>query len=278
VTVNDARQLKGWPYELFILLVSILSVVNLIVVAIWSLAPGGLGSAGEVIVLMDLVVTPIFLFDFLFRLLSAPSRATYFVRGFGWLDLAATFPLLRLLRVVAIIRVARAMNAYGRMRVAESLDDARAVTTFLLTAFMVLVVVEVAGASIFAAEMGAPNANIVNAGDAIWWGLVTITTVGYGDEYPVTAAGRVIGTFLLIAGIALFSVLTGFIANAFLTPRRLRSARRLHGEQATAFDELRQMLVEQDRRSDEMRRKLDDLERTYRLIQADSSTESTEQG
>jgi len=143
---------------------------------------------------------------------------------------------------------------------------------------MVLVVVEVAGASIFAAEMGAPNANIVNAGDAIWWGLVTITTVGYGDEYPVTAAGRVIGTFLLIAGIALFSVLTGFIANAFLTPRRLRSARRLHGEQATAFDELRQMLVEQDRRSDEMRRKLDDLERTYRLIQADSSTESTEQG
>jgi voltage-gated potassium channel len=278
VTVNDARQLKGWPYELFILLVSILSVVNLIVVAIWSLAPSGMGSAGEVILLMDLVVTPIFLFDFLFRLLSAPSGATYFVRGFGWLDLAATFPVLRLLRVVAIIRVARAMNAYGRMRVAESLDDARALTTFLLTAFMVLVVVEVAGASIFAAEMGAPNANIVNAGDAIWWGLVTITTVGYGDEYPVTSAGRVIGSFLLIAGIALFSVLTGFIANAFLTPRRLRSARRLEGEQATAFDELRQMLVEQDRRSDEMRRKLDDLERTYRLIQADSSTESTEQG
>ena len=67
-------------------------------------------------------------------------------------------------------------------------------------------------------EHDAPGANITTAGDAIWWGLVTITTVGYGDQYPVTQSGRVIGTFLLFAGIALFSVLTGFIANAFLAP------------------------------------------------------------
>ena len=70
-------------------------------------------------------------------------------------------------------------------------------------------VLEVAGATIFAVEGGDPAANIQSPGDALWWGLVTITTVGYGDQYPVTVGGRLIGAILLFAGIALFSVLTG---------------------------------------------------------------------
>ena len=70
------------------------------------------------------------------------------------------------------------------------------------------------------AESGIAGANIKTPSDALWWGYVTITTVGYGDRYPVTLPGRIIGIFLLTAGVALFSVFTGFIANAFLTPRR----------------------------------------------------------
>ena len=68
-------------------------------------------------------------------------------------------------------------------------------------------------------ESANPDRSIKNASDAIWWGFVTVTTVGYGDRLPVTDAGRVIGTILLFAGIALFSVLAGIIANAFLAPR-----------------------------------------------------------
>ena len=100
----------------------------------------------------------------------------------------------------------------------QPIRRARASATFLLTIFLVILVLEVTGASVYYAEAPDPNANITTAGDAIWWGLVTITTVGYGDQYPVTELGRIIGTFLLFAGIALFSVLTGFIANAFLAP------------------------------------------------------------
>lgn len=57
------------------------------------------------------------------------------------------------------------------------------------------------------------------AGDALWYLVATMSTVGYGDLYPVTDAGRLIGT-LIIVGVAVFGTLTGFLANAFLAPRR----------------------------------------------------------
>jgi voltage-gated potassium channel len=62
------------------------------------------------------------------------------------------------------------------------------------------------------------QSNIKTPGDALWWSLATITTVGYGDRYPVTAEGRVIAVMLMISGAALFSTFTAFIATYFLQP------------------------------------------------------------
>jgi voltage-gated potassium channel len=96
------------------------------------------------------------------------------------------------------------------------------------------------------AEEGADDANILTASDALWWSYVTITTVGYGDRYPVTNLGRNIGVAVLTIGVGLFGVLTGFLANLFLSPRRGRK----HESPASApdlrleIDELRGLIAE----------------------------------
>jgi voltage-gated potassium channel len=61
-----------------------------------------------------------------------------------------------------------------------------------------------------------PECNIKNAEDALWWACTTITTVGYGDRYPITTEGRIVGVFLMMAGVGLFGTFTGFIASWFM--------------------------------------------------------------
>jgi voltage-gated potassium channel len=253
-----SRRLKGTAYELFMLLLSILSIANAVIV----LFSGGVGR--DVVLVMEAAITPLFLFDFLYRLGTAPSRAGYLVRDWGWADLVAVSPMLRIFRVFRIRSVVRGLRSMGRERLAADLYVARAQATFLFTIFLVIVVVEFAGIAQLYVEHGYPGANIVTAGDAIWWGLVTITTVGYGDQYPVSPAGRVVGAFLLFAGIALFSVLTGFIANQFLAPDRPRRiGRRLDpGTPAAQFAELHRMLHEHDRQVLQIRAKLEEIERS----------------
>jgi voltage-gated potassium channel len=254
------RELKAVGYEVFILLLSILSVFNLVFTAIGTFADRGGGPALDVVFAMDTIITPFFVFDFFYRLLTASSRTGYFFRGWGWADLLAVIPMFRIFRVFRIIRVVRLLGAYGPRRFLADLIEARAAATFLLTIFLVILVLEVAGASIYYAEQGDPAANIGSAGDAIWWGLVTITTVGYGDRYPVTPEGRVIGVFLLLAGIGLFSVLTGFIANIFLAPPAKPRVAPPPDDPRAAIVAVRALLAEQEERVAAIRHHLDQLE------------------
>lgn len=71
-----------------------------------------------------------------------------------------------------------------------------------------------------AVERASPEANIRTAADAVWYTYVTITTVGYGDRYPVTETGRVMGLIIMTAGVGLFGTFTGYLANIFLVPPR----------------------------------------------------------
>jgi voltage-gated potassium channel len=272
-----AAGLRGTAYELFLVLLSLLSIVNAILIIVPFLS----GAGREVIIVMETVLTPVFLIDFLLRLARSRPRTAYLLHAFGWADLLAIVPMLRVFRLFRVVVVVRQLQTRGPARIADDLLVSRASATFYTTIFLVIVVLEVSGMLILDAESGIAGANIETPSDALWWGYVTITTVGYGDKYPVTLPGRIIGIFLLTAGVALFSVFTGFIANAFLAPRR-RPLHRLRGDRRDGpladLDEIRRLAVEQDDRSRELQAKLDDLERALvaRRDGVDAGTKSNE--
>ena len=86
--------------------------------------------------------------------------------------------------------------------------------------------------------------------DSLYFSIVTLTTVGYGDLFPVTNSGRLISMMVMTAGVALFGVITGFLANAFLTPDEPRGNERADGEidtgEVAEVAEIRRILENQD--------------------------------
>lgn len=151
----------------------------------------------------------VFALDLLVRALLAGSELAT-VAGFiaflraHWLSiLAVVVPAFRSLRVLRVLIVLRAMEPYLNTR-SHKLGLVTGVTVPLLLFSSAVAVLE--------AEQNAEGSNITSFADAIWWALASVTTVGYGDRYPVTDDGRVIATFLLVVGIGLFGALTAVLA------------------------------------------------------------------
>ena len=150
------------------------------------------------------------------------SRSGYFFRGFGWADLLSSLPFaeLKFLRIFRLVRVYRLMHELGGRTVARTLIRERAGSALLSLLLMGILVLEFGSLQILYFEKDAAGANITDASDALWYTIVTISTVGYGDQFPVTNAGRVMGSFIIVVGVGIFGTFTGYLANLFLSPRK----------------------------------------------------------
>lgn len=255
--------MKGIGYELFIGGVSILSIFNL--VALTFLVPDP--NLDAVMGTMNAIFTPIFLIDFLYRLFTAESKSGYFFRGFGWADLLASLPLaqLKILRVFRVWRVIRLSRTFGLRNLFHEFIEHRAENALLTVVFLVFLVLEFGALLVLRFESAAPNGNIKNASDALWWTYVTITTVGYGDRFPTTNAGRIVGLLVMTAGVGLFGTLSGFVANTFLTPRKKPEPPVAEPTDAAdpraKLSEVRALLQAQEKASAELKAKLDEIEK-----------------
>jgi voltage-gated potassium channel len=116
---------------------------------------------------------------------------------------------MRILRVVRGVKSARA--------VAHFLVARRAESAFLATVLLSLLVLVFSSVAVLQFESPG-GGNIQNAEDAMWWAMSTMTTVGYGDRYPITTEGRLIAVFLMASGVGVFGTFSGLIASWFLSP------------------------------------------------------------
>jgi len=207
----------GNAYEIFILVLTVMSLIVMALV-ILPLSP----ATHETLLWFDNAICFVFLADFLYNITGSRPRSEYFIRRRGWLDLLGSIPTLGFFRLTALFRLARLSRLARIMRLLsgqhkrELIDDIvknRGQYALFISLLLVFIVLTTGTVLVLQFESRSPDANIVTGGDALWWAFVTITTVGYGDYYPVTMLGRITGVGVMAAGIGLIGALASILAS-----------------------------------------------------------------
>ncbi len=212
----------GNAYNIFILVLTLFSLALMVLL----LLPVDEGTR-QLLNVYDNVICVIFLMDFAYNITGARPRSGYFIRQRGWLDLLGSIPSFGFFQLTALFRLAR-LSRLARIRklmggqkrnalVRDVLDNRGQYATFItiLAAGMVLCVSSIL---VLQFESKSPDANIKTGGDALWWAVVTITTVGYGDYYPVTTLGRLTGVSVMFAGVGIIGALASILASLLVPP------------------------------------------------------------
>jgi voltage-gated potassium channel len=216
----SARQ-TGHAYNIFIFILTIVSLVIMVAMFL----PLGAATLG-LLQVYDNLICFIFLFDFFLNLRRAPKKSDYFLKQGGWLDLLGSLPtlgftsrnasLLRLARLSRLIRITRLMRGVPKGELFQDIKENRSHYTVVVTILLTLIVLATAGVLVLQFESQSPDGTITTGRDALWYSVVTITTVGYGDFFPVTAGGRITAVFLMVAGLGLIGVLASLMANLLI--------------------------------------------------------------
>jgi voltage-gated potassium channel len=209
-------------YNIFILILTVLSLAVMVVM----LLPFISDETMQLLSVYDNVICVIFLIDFYLNMRGAGKKSDYFIKERGWLDLLGSIPslglftnigkfagLFRLARLSRLARITRLLRGENKKALVKDVLENRSKYAGFITILLTLLVLTVASVLVLQFESKEPNANIHTGGDALWYAIVTITTVGYGDFYPVTMAGRITAMFIMFMGVGIIGALASILAS-----------------------------------------------------------------
>jgi len=215
---TDTEENKLNPLNLLVLVLSVYVLLALLVDAIFKVQP----EVSKILDLVDNGICIFFLLEFSIRFYKAESKLKFM--KWGWIDLVSSIPnvdFLRAGRALRLIRLLRILRAFRSTKhLITHVFKNKAHGAFTTVCILAVILIIFSSISILQFETDS-NSNIKTAEDALWWSYVTITTVGYGDKFPVTTGGRIVGALLMTGGVGLFGTFTAFVSSWFLKDKNV---------------------------------------------------------
>ncbi|MBD1576868.1 potassium channel family protein [Vibrio sp. S11_S32] len=200
----------------------LLSIVSVILVSFLLFVPLPQDTR-HTMVGIDTAICALFLFQLSLDCYRSKLRLRYL--KVHALDFLASLPGIEFFRYIRLLHIIRIfLMLRSRKKIGQQILENRKEAT-VATIFTLLIILLCLGSSLMLLfEENAPNTNIHTAADALWWSIVTISTVGYGDHFPVTFAGKVLASVLIVCGVGIFGMISGLLASIIATPHDKQNA------------------------------------------------------
>jgi len=225
-TIESSDSISGKAFDLFIQLMIVLSLISFSVETL----PNISDETRNILYEFEIISVSIFTLEYIARIVCADDKKKFIFSFFGIVDLLAILPFylttgldlrslrsFRLLRLVRILKLARYSMAARRFHRAFII----AKEELALFLFAALIILYLAGVGIYYFEYPAQPEAFCSVFHSLWWAVATLTTVGYGDIYPVTLGGKIFTFFILIIGLGVVSIPAGMVASALSKAREM---------------------------------------------------------
>ncbi|WP_152429583.1 ion transporter [Vibrio aquimaris] len=178
----------------------------------------------QVLIGLDFIICSVFLLQLTIDWVRSDNRLHYLKHH--WIDFLASIPMVEPLRFARLFHILRVILVIRSSRsLIKQIMVNRRETTLASILLLMVILLTIGSSLMLFVESKAPGANIQTGGDAMWWALVTISTVGYGDHFPVTNAGKILASGLIICGVGIFGMISGLITSLITSPTEIQEKR-----------------------------------------------------
>jgi len=222
--IEDTSHLPG---KLFTFTIQILIIVSLVTFSIDTL-PDLSSNVKQALYFIEVITVTIFTLEYLLRIIIAERKAQFIFSFYGLVDLAAILPFylssgidLRSVRVFRLLRLVRILKLFKYNQAIKRFHRALAIAReeLILFGFVAMIMLYLSAVGIYYFENVAQPEQFKSVFHSLWWAVTTLTTVGYGDMFPITTGGKIFTFLVLMIGLGIVAVPTGLVASALSQAR-----------------------------------------------------------